>query len=365
MSDMAPPSASVSAAERPTVSVLRVPESERRQGQRHGQRRLEQHHLAVASVDHVSVHVPREPVDDAEAACGGSLEPDVEEGDEGKGSRDDRQHPVETAAHRPRSRRQGDHEDRRAAQGEKEQSEVEEPTGREEGLDRVRVSGQGVQRDRPGRDPSLLHVEDERAGDRVRVRRDGPPRHGVGPGLELSLDPDRHLPAVGRAHLFGVDPVPLTVEHADAPEGHLDGLVEAQRDALRRLLHHDVVPGLGAQQHGVRERARCENDGERTGHRERCDETTQFDCVLVTDLPLLLRRLRIATHAIPQRSPLQGTGRSALASGADERGRRGDPVAGGNCEARVRSQPEAWRYAELARQHDGSDEQGARHEQGD
>ena len=42
----------------------------------------------------------------------------------------------------------------------------------------------------------------------------------------------------------------------------------------------------------------------------------------------------------PQRSPLQGTGRSALASGADERGRRGDPVAGGNCEARVRSQPE-------------------------
>ena len=53
VSDMTPPSASVSAASGLPVPVLGVPEGECGQRKRHGERGLEQHHLAVPRVDHV------------------------------------------------------------------------------------------------------------------------------------------------------------------------------------------------------------------------------------------------------------------------------------------------------------------------
>ena len=143
---MTPPRANVSARERPPVSVLRVPESERRQGQRHGKRGLEQHHLAVPRVDDVSGTRPtRTPSTMLRPPAAAPWNPMLRSATRASAPAIDRQHAVEAAPDRPGGRRERDHQDGRAAQGEKEQGEVEESTGREEGLDGVRVAGQRVQ----------------------------------------------------------------------------------------------------------------------------------------------------------------------------------------------------------------------------
>ena len=93
--------------------------------------------------------------------------------------------------------------------------------------------------------PGFLDVEDEGAVDRVRVGGDHPPRHGVRAPLQPTVERDRDTVARWPLDLARVDLAALAVVDTDGAESALDGLVEAQHDAVGRFLDDGVVGRCG------------------------------------------------------------------------------------------------------------------------
>ncbi len=181
-----------------------------------------------------------------------SLQDDARESDDREADRRDRQAAEQARADAARVA-QDEGEGERAADGQQEQGEVEEAHRREQHLHVPRCAGaEYLRRDalRPG--SRCLDVEDERAGDRVRVAGHDPPRDRVGAPREIVLEPDRDGIRGRTLNAPGVHAACVRVEDAHSAERRLDGLVEAQADARRRLVDDGVVRRVGCQELRVR-----------------------------------------------------------------------------------------------------------------
>ena len=153
--------------------------SDRREGQ------LEEERLAEVRLEHRVDRVPAERLRQAESPCDGPLEHDAEDPGEDEADREPGEDPVEAGTQLDGRRAKDERERRGAADDEQDQREVESPRELEERIDlagralaeHLRAGAGGIRR---------LDVEDEGAGDRVRIGRDHSPRDGVGPARELA-----------------------------------------------------------------------------------------------------------------------------------------------------------------------------------
>ncbi len=259
--------------QRPAVVALRMSECQRRQRERRRQCRLDQDDLAVPRVDDRREEVPRERVGERQPACCGSLEEDVHQRHDCQRRRDPCQDAVEATPDPPLGGLKRHYEDGRAADREEEKGEVEEPTCREEDVHGFRRAGERVYRDCRA-DAALEHVEDEGARDGIGIRRDSAPRHRVGAGLELGVEPDHHLVRDRLAHLAVVHLPALPVKNAQRAERGVDRLVELEDYLSGRLRDDHVVSRLGADEHRVRGGGGREYGSDDEAHGEHCKQAS-------------------------------------------------------------------------------------------
>ena len=163
------------------VSGLSCDERHRCGDRREGQ--LEEERLAEVRLEHRVDRVPAERLRQAEPPCNGALEHDAEDPGEHEAEREPGEDPVEAGTQLDGRRAKDESERRSAADDEQDQREVESPRELEE---RVDLAGSALAEHlRAGTGTiRLLDMEDEGAGDRVRVGRDHPPRDRVGPARE-------------------------------------------------------------------------------------------------------------------------------------------------------------------------------------
>jgi hypothetical protein len=238
-------------------------QGDRHRRQRDRRRGLQQPDTPEARVEHSLDHVRIERLDHAEPARGRALEDDAGRGSRREPEACDCQRRRQTASKRASAVPEDEHERRRPARRREQQPEVDEANGGRERTHASRAALEHLGGDSGRLRARLADVEDERAGDRMRVSRDHPPRDGVRAVGQLAVQVYRKRRRVGPRHAPRVHPPRRGIEDADAAERGLHRFVEAQHDARRRACDDGVVRGLGCQQHRVsgclgRDRQRCE-----------------------------------------------------------------------------------------------------------
>src|SRR4029453_18960226 len=184
--------------------------------------------------------VPAERLAQPEPSGHRALEHDAERRDDHEPEREAGKDPEEARSELRCCRTKNDRRRDRTADDEQDEREVERADELEECVDRAWGLRAEDLLARTAR-RSLLDVEYEGAGDRVRVGRDDPPRDRVRPARELSVDLDGDRVLARPDDLARVDASASTVVDADRAERRLDRLVEAQRHGLRARSDDRVV----------------------------------------------------------------------------------------------------------------------------
>ena len=225
--------------------------SERERGDACGEQRLDEPDPAEARVEHGLERLRPHGVAERKRARDGGLEHDAGDSRCDQPDRGDSDPGYESTADGGPGGFERPEQDDRAAGDEEQQPEVERAGDRGRDGDAPACRLVDLCGDAGRVRARRADVEDERAGERVRVGRDDTPGDRVGALGELVRDATATVRPSGAQHVAAIDPRRVPRIHAHGAERRLDGLAESQRDLPRSRGADRVVRRLGCDEDGV------------------------------------------------------------------------------------------------------------------